>query len=135
MVKLESIESLRSTSEEPLPSASVMNRGNSLAYDSGLVVEVLWRIADYDPHPIGSLYRDIEIILLQDEPRDNGEALSEGGRCMGALEPLHYRDLDGGYFKCLQTVNQSPHSIEGCISKKTSAAAPWNRWSSRRTVR
>lgn len=70
------------------------------SYDPELAVEVLWRIAEKDAHPIGSFYRDIGIELLQADVRNNGGALSEvGSRCMDALGALGCLDLDESVFQ------------------------------------
>ena len=69
-------------------------------YDPELAVEVLWRIAEKDAHPIGSFYRDIGIELLQADVRNNGGALSEVGlRCMDTLGALGCLDLDESVFQ------------------------------------
>lgn len=70
------------------------------SYDPELAVEVLWRIAENDPHPISSFYRDIGIELLQSDVRENGGALSEAGlRCMDTLGSLGCLDLDERVFQ------------------------------------
>ena len=70
------------------------------SYDPELAVEVLWRIAEKDAHPIGSFYRDIGIELLQADVRNNGGTLSEAGlRCMDTLGSLGCLDLDERVFQ------------------------------------
>lgn len=70
------------------------------SYDPELAVEVLWRIAEKDSHPIGSFYRDIGIELLQADVRNNGGALSEAGlRCMDTLGALGCIDLDESVYQ------------------------------------
>ena len=70
------------------------------SYDPELAVEVLWRIAEKDAHPISSFYSDIGIELLQADIRKNGGALSEAGlRCMDTLGALGCLDLDESVFQ------------------------------------
>ena len=69
-------------------------------YDPELAVEVLWRIAEKDAHPIESFYRNIGVELLQADVRNNRGALSEVGlRCMDTLGALGCIDLDESVYQ------------------------------------